>query len=59
MTAAHGLLAGRVRSENTVTKQSRRITIVDPGAPREADLRADPLDDPNFMPEDPCMVAVQ
>ena len=50
---------GPTQFQTTVTQESRRITIVDPGASYEADLEADRLESPNLMSEDLCMAPVQ
>jgi len=59
MTATDEPLVGRAPPENILTQESRRITVVNPGASCEADLETDRLEGPNLIPEDPCMVAVQ
>jgi len=46
------------QSEITVTQKSREVTIVDPGACYEADLEADPLDQPNLTSEALCPAGV-
>jgi putative transposase len=51
--------AAASRLENTLTQESRRVAIVDPGASCEAVLEAEWLDSPNLMPEDLCMAVAQ
>jgi putative transposase len=45
--------------ENSVTRESRSIAIVDPGASSKADRGGDPLANPNLTIEDQCMAVAQ
>lgn len=46
-------------AENTMTQESRPLTIVDPGAAVEVDRELGGLASPNLTSEDQCMVAAQ
>jgi len=52
-------LANASSSENTLTQESQRVAIVDPGASCEAVLGAECLESPNLMPKDLCMAVAQ
>ncbi len=45
--------------ENTMTRKSSEVTIVDPGASCEADSRVEPLASVHLTSEDLCMTAAQ
>jgi hypothetical protein len=59
VTAGPEPAVGPMQLEITMTQESRRVAIVDPGASYEADLEADRLEGPSLMSEDQCMAAVQ
>lgn len=46
-------------SENTMTRESSEVAIVDPGAFSKADSARDRLEDPNLTFEERCMAAAQ
>ncbi len=51
--------AGISASENTMTRESRAVSIVDPGASSKAVPEPEPLVSPNLTIEDPCMAVAQ